>query len=53
MRIATFIQQNRRDIDAIVKRYYRITLVNDKERYEWILSDEGLYRWAHQEGVNI
>lgn len=27
--------------------------LNDKERREWILNDEGLYRWARSEGVRI
>lgn len=26
---------------------------NDTERHEWILNDEGLYRWARSEGVRI
>ena len=53
MRIQTFIQSNRKEIDTIIQQYYKSLSNNDKERYEWILSDEGLYRWAHQEGVNI
>ena len=53
MRIQTFIQSNRKEIDTIIQQYYKSLPNNDKERYEWILSDEGLYRWAHQEGVNI
>jgi len=53
MRLQTFIHQHRKEIDRIVKQYYNVMPINDKERYEWLLSDEGLYRWAHQEGVNI
>jgi hypothetical protein len=53
MKVSTFIKNNRREIDAIVKRYYNTVVYNDKERHEWLLTDEGLYRWAHQEGVNI
>lgn len=26
---------------------------NDEERREWILNDEGLYRWAKAEGVSV
>ena len=26
---------------------------NDEERRQWILSDEGLYRWARSEGCKI
>lgn len=53
MKLQIFIKNNREDIDAIVKRYYNVSIANDKERHEWILRDEGLYRWAHYEGVNI
>lgn len=31
----------------------RETSINDAERREWILNDEGLYRWARQEGCRI
>ena len=27
--------------------------LNDSERRQWILNDEGLYRWARAEGVRI
>ena len=27
--------------------------INDEERRQWIMSDEGLYRWARSEGVKI
>lgn len=53
MTIRQFIQQNRKEIDTVVKQYYDIRVSNDKERLDWILNDEGLYRWAHYEGVNI
>lgn len=53
MTIKQFIRDNRKKIDAIVQEFYGQRITNDKERHEWILNDEGLYRWAHQEGVNI
>jgi hypothetical protein len=53
MKIKQFIKDHRKEIDRIVKMYYGDMVRNDKERHEWILSDEGLYRWAQQEGVNI
>lgn len=53
MTIQQFIKINRTQIDKIVFEYYGKTPTNNTNRYEWILSDEGLYRWAHQEGVNI
>lgn len=27
--------------------------LNDAERRQWVLNDEGLYQWARSEGVNI
>lgn len=53
MTIKQFIRSNRRKIDKIVTEYYGKVPSNDKERHEWILNDEGLFRWAHQEGVNV
>lgn len=53
MTLQTFIYNNRREIDKIVRLYYGVTILNDKQRHDWILDDEGLYRWAHREGVNI
>lgn len=53
MRVKDFIAKHRQEIDRIVYTYYQVTVRNDKARLEWMLNDEGLYRWAHQEGVNI
>lgn len=53
MKIKDFIKQHRQEIDQIVYTYYTVAVTNDKTRYDWILNDEGLYRWAQQEGVNI
>lgn len=53
MKIKEFIRKHREEIDRIVLDYYRVHISNDKDRYEWILNDEGLYRWAHREGVNV
>lgn len=53
MQIKQFIKIHRKEIDRIVKMYYGDIVYNDTQRYEWILSDEGLYRWAQQEGVNV
>jgi hypothetical protein len=27
--------------------------INDEERRQWVLNNEGLYRWARSEGVRI
>lgn len=53
MTIKQFIKDNRKKIDSIVQEFYGQTPSSDTDRHEWILNDEGLYRWAHQEGVNI
>lgn len=53
MKVKDFIVKHRAEIDHIVYTYYQVTIRNDKARLEWILSDEGLFRWAHREGVNI
>lgn len=53
MELKDFINENKQEIDAIIYDYYRVVVKNNRERKLWILDDEGLYRWAHREGVNI
>lgn len=67
MTLTKFINDNRHDIDNIINRALyqhdgrggRGTIPdpppkrNNRERREWILNDEGLYRWARSEGVKI
>jgi len=49
-----FIRQYRTEIDQHIKKVCpNIKSLNDKDRQEWILNDEGLYNWARQEKVNI
>ena len=62
-----FIRDNRVGIDASINAtIYRYDgngghgtvptpapRYNDNERREWVLSDEGLYRWAQDVGVRI
>ena len=62
-----FVRQNRAEIDkAINSVMYRwdgnggrgtvptpAPTYNDEERQQWVLNDEGLYRWARTEGVPI
>ena len=53
--IREFIKEHREEIDEGVRRYLKRPdfRLNDEERRQWILNDEGLYRWARSEGVNI
>ena len=48
-----FIKENKDEIDAAIRRACSNCLLNDAERRLWVLNDEGLYRWARSEGVNI
>lgn len=67
MTLREFIRANRAELDAAINgalyRYDgnggRGTIPtppptrNDAERREWILNDEGLYRWARSAGCRI
>lgn len=48
-----FIRENRAEIDAAIHRACPDLRLNDEERRQWILNDEGLYSWARSEGVQI
>ena len=67
MKMRDFIRSNRAEIDTIIN--YNLfrwdgnggpgtvpdppPKRNDKDRQEWILNDEILYRWARREGVRV
>lgn len=52
MTMSAFIRQNRKEIDAAIRRVCSNCRVsNDQDRREWIENDEGLHRWARAEGV--
>ena len=54
MTLKQFIKLFRQEIDACIKvRCSNIRTINDEERRQWILNDEGLYLWAKDEGVQI
>lgn len=55
MTMREFIKENKNDIDEGIRRYLnRPELrLNDEERRQWILNDEGLYKWARNSGVRI
>ena len=49
-----FIDENLADINQfILKSCPNIARLDDAERRLWILNDEGLYRWAKSEGVDL
>ena len=53
MRMRTFIKDNREELDQAIKSVCSNCQLNDAERENWILNDEGLYDWARREGVLV
>lgn len=53
MTLREFIKQNREELDTCIKNVVPNSRLNDEERRQWILNDEGLYHWARSEGVKI
>jgi hypothetical protein len=54
MRLSVFVAKNRADIDSAIRgACSNVGRLNDDERRQWVLNDEGLYLWARQEGVRI
>ena len=51
--IREFIKEHRTELDECIKRVCNNCRLNDEERRNWILNDEGLYNWARSEGVRI
>ena len=52
--IKQFIRDNKKEIDEAIKQAVsNKRSLNNKEREQWILNDEGLYSWARVEGVKI
>lgn len=53
--LSEFIKENKSEIDAGIRNYLKNPdfSLNNEERRQWILNDEGLYNWARSEGVNI
>jgi len=51
--LTNWIKENRRQIDEAIRRAVPNARIDDAERRLWILNDEGLYRWAKSERVNI
>jgi hypothetical protein len=53
MKMADFIKENKEEIDKAIKRVVPNCQLNNEERRQWILNDEGLYQWARSQGVRI
>jgi hypothetical protein len=53
MTLREFIRTHRTEIDEAIKRVCSNCRLNDDERLQWVLNDEGLYQWARSEGVRI
>lgn len=62
MSIQTFIKNHRSELDQAITRaltrydkpgFQREIRIDDEERRQWVLNDEGLYNWARSEGVRI
>jgi hypothetical protein len=52
--IKTFIRNHRADIDSTIRSICpNVGSLNDSDREDWVLNDEGLYNWARSEGVDI
>ena len=53
MTMKAFIKANRSEIDAAIRAAGARGSLNDEDREDWILNDEGLYSWARSEGVRL
>ncbi len=54
MTFRNFIKEYREELDRCIKNACpNIGSLNDNDRREWIMNDEGLYNWARSEGVRI
>lgn len=55
MTMREFIKQNKNEIDSAIQSVLKRPdlKLNNAEREQWILNDEGLYRWARQNRVRI
>ena len=53
MTLRAFIRENRAALDVAIHRRLGDYPLNDEDRRQWILNDEGLYQWAQSEGVRV
>ena len=53
MSMQEFIKENRAELDSCIHNVVPGYRLNDAERRQWIMNDEGLYNWARSEGVRV
>lgn len=54
MTLKNFIRMYKKEIDEVIRKVCpNCKYFNYEERRLWVLNDEGLYRLARSEGVNI
>ena len=54
MTMRQFIRDNRKELDKCIKRACpNAGSLNDGDREDWIMNDEGLYDWARGDGVKV
>ncbi len=53
MTLREFIKDNRQELDEAIRRVVPNAQIDNEERRQWVLNDEGLYNWARSEGVEI
>lgn len=51
--LKSWIAAHRKELDEAIQRACPGAKRNDDERRLWVLNDEGLYKWAKSEGVNL
>ena len=54
MSMRVFIRKHRAEIDSAIRSACSgLGRLNDEDREDWILNDEGLYLWAKSKGVPV
>jgi hypothetical protein len=53
--LRAFLKENRDEIDTAIRAALAdpSRRLNDDERRQWVMNDEGLYNWARRAGVPI
>jgi hypothetical protein len=55
MTMRQFIREHREELDSAIRSALKRpdAKLNDEDRRQWILNDEGLYLWARRSGVRV